>query len=176
MAKFKSEFLADYYSRTASPLRAARLATCIGCRLGQPFRAALQLDRREAPGALDQRKAARIDARRTCPPGSAETFARAGSRAPSAASNAGKRPSRYSTTPSPITYDPEIGIAASKSGARRLRASTSCGPAAADVRSFRRACSARPARHARNVGRSAVSDREARREDSVLRAELPLGG
>ena len=53
MARFKSEFLADYWSGHGTPLRARALGNVHRlARLGQPLRAALELDRCErAAGA-----------------------------------------------------------------------------------------------------------------------------
>ena len=104
MARFKSEFLADYWTRHGTPLRARALGNIhrsVG--VGQPLRAALQLDGRERAGALAERKAARdrpragrrrLEAR--------DVRALAGSE-PAAATSRAEPRSRYSTTPSPIT-------------------------------------------------------------------------
>ena len=54
MARFKSEFLADYHGRHGTPLRAQSGQRPRAGELGQPLRAAFELGRGQSAGALDQ--------------------------------------------------------------------------------------------------------------------------
>ena len=60
VARFKSEFLADYWRRHGTPLARARARTrARRVAVGQPVRAALERDRPQRAGALAERAAAR---------------------------------------------------------------------------------------------------------------------
>ena len=77
MARFKSEFLADYWNRHGTPLRARALGNVASdLRLGQPVRAAFQLAASSAPVRWLNEKLLDIDRRRTLPAWKRQTFAR----------------------------------------------------------------------------------------------------
>jgi Fe-S oxidoreductase len=175
MARFKSEFLADYYSRHGTPLRARALGnihrlSVWGSRL-TPFSNWMAA----SPGVRwMNEKTLGIDRRRSLPAWKRETFERWLARNPRR-SAAGKAVTLFNDT---FTnhYDPQIGIAALEILER----------GGCDVNVARPGCCGRPlisqgmlseARCARrDRGGRAVSYCQPGREDSVLRAELSFGG
>ena len=147
VARFKSEFLADYWQRHGTPLPARALGHVRrAVALGQPPRAAVErAGAGSAPVALAERDAARHRSRGGC----RRVWTRAHAVAQRVAGRPGagrprRRPRCSSTTPSPNYYDPEIGLAAlDVLDARRASARGWRRTAAAAVRSSRRACSTR---------------------------------
>ena len=133
MARFKSEFLADYWTpprHAAARARAGRQSRMrpSGAAASPRFRTGSSSTRSPAMKAAGHRSPAQ-----RCPPGSARR-SRTGPRTHQAAS-ASRPPVTLFNDTFTNHYDPEIGIAARRgSGARRMLASTSCAPAAAAVR------------------------------------------
>ena len=166
MARFKSEFLADYWERHGTPLARARVRQrAIGRGMGQPPRAALQRDRRQRAGAVagTKRCSASIAAA-TLPRLRRRRTLR---KQPGAAGADGRRARRRALRRHVhrTTTIPEIGVAGAR-GARRRRPRRRRWrrTAAAAGRSSRRACSTRRARWPRaNVRRAARRCRARRR-------------
>jgi FAD/FMN-containing dehydrogenase/Fe-S oxidoreductase len=112
MARFKSEFLADYWSRHGTPLRAHALGnihrlSVWGSRLA-PFSNQIFAS---APVRWLNEKLLEIDRRRTLPAWKRETFERWVARRPRNSGSPGRAVTLFNDT---FTnhYDPEIGIAA----------------------------------------------------------------
>ena len=132
MARFKSEFLADYWKRHGTPLRARALGDIGRCLAGASrfapvsnwvTRSSLAVTRMKAAGHRSPPHAARVEAHRRSPIG------RTRKRIPPAA-----HPSRSSTTPSPITTIPRSASRPWKFSSAADAASTSSAPAAAGAR------------------------------------------
>ena len=110
MARFKSEFLADYYTRHGTPLSAKALGNAAGlAKLGSALAPIANAVANSAPARWLNEKLLGIDARRHLPEWKSETLERwASKHSPKSAT---KRVTLFADT---FTnhYDPEIGIAA----------------------------------------------------------------
>ena len=133
MARFKSEFLADYWQRHGTPLKARALGNvhqAVG--MGQPVRSGLELDASQRAGAVAERKAAGHRPPAHAAGVEARTFARWLRADPRTAP--GRRLSRCSTIRSRTTTIP-------RSASRRWRFWSA---AAAAVNVVRPGCCGRP--------------------------------
>ena len=135
MARFKSEFLADYLVAArdaAAGEGAGQCSSAIG--LGQPVRADLELGGGKPAGRWINEKLLGLDHRRALPPWKRETFEKWMARNRKRGARADGRPSRFSTTRSPI-------ITIRRSASPRSK-SWSAADAAVDV--VRPGCCGRP--------------------------------
>ena len=112
MARYKSEFLADYYSRHGTPLRAKALGNIRKLSVwGSRFAPLSNWIGASAPARWMNERLVQVDSRRTLPAWKHETFERWLKRRPSKPGSVTRSVTLFNDT---FTnhYDPEIGIAA----------------------------------------------------------------
>ena len=175
MARFKSEFLADYWSRYGTPLRSARAGQYrhFAC-LGQPLRAAGQLAERRRAGRWMNEQALGIDHRRKLPAWKRETFERLASAQSPRPQDANARHSLQRHLHQSLRSRNRHRRAGS-SGSRRLQRRRVSRPGCCGRPLISQGLLKEARGHARESGRSTLPHREPRRKDPVLRAELPVG-
>jgi FAD/FMN-containing dehydrogenase/Fe-S oxidoreductase len=112
MARFKSEFLADYWKRHGTPLRTRALGNIHKLAVwGSRFAPISNWIAAAGPMRWTTEKLLGIDRRRTLPPWNRQTFERRLARDPARSAAAGRRVTLFNDT-FLNHYDPEIGVAA----------------------------------------------------------------
>ncbi len=172
MARYKSEFLADYYSRHGTPMQARALGNTANlAKLGSAF---APISNWVAGTGLNK-KLLGLDPRRKLPEWRRETFATLGCGA-----ETGKPAARSAITLFNDTftnhYDPgDRHRGGGSSGARRLQRRCSQAGVLRTAADLERPAGAKLARKSGQLVEGLYPIADARRQDSVLRAELPFG-